>query len=86
MDIGQFGIQNHSGTHNDSLISSALENNTLSLPTAEDLGGCSLKPLPYVYVVDEGLLLASFQMGLGVEEISQGTMQYLIIVYQEQGI
>ena len=61
-DIGQFGSQNDSGTYNDSLISSALENNTLNLPPAEDLDGCTLKPLPYVFVVDEGLPLTSFQM------------------------
>ena len=62
VDIGQFGSQNDSGTYNDSLISSALENNTLNLPPAEDLDGCTLKPLPYVFVVDEGLPLTSFQM------------------------
>lgn len=62
VDIGQYGSQNDSGTYNDSSISAALENNTLNMPRAENLQGCNLQPLPYVFVVDEGLPLKYFQM------------------------
>lgn len=62
VDIGQYGSQNDSGTYNDSSISVALENNTLNMPSAENLEGCNLQPLPYVFVVDEGLPLKYFQM------------------------
>ena len=62
VDIGQYGSQNDPGTFNDSSISAALENNTLNMPSAENLEGCYLQPLPYVFVVDEGLPLKYFQM------------------------
>ena len=62
--IGQYGSQNDSGTYNDSSISAALENNTLNMPRAENLEGCNLQHLPYVFVVDEGLPLKYFQMPL----------------------
>ena len=62
VDIGQYGSQNDSGTSNDSSISTALENNTLNMPSAENLEGCNPQPLPYVFVVDEGLPLRYFQM------------------------
>ena len=32
------------------------------MPSAENLEGCNLQPLPYVFVVDEGLSLKYFQM------------------------
>ena len=61
-DIGQYGSQNDSGTYNDSSLSGALANNTLNMPSAENLEGCNLQPLQYVLVVDEDLPLKYFQM------------------------
>ena len=34
----------------------------LNMPSAENLEGCNLQPLPYVFVVDEGFPLKYFQM------------------------
>ena len=62
VDIEQYGSQNDSGTYNDSSISAALANNMLNMPSAENLDGCNLQPLPHVFVVDEGLPLKYFQM------------------------
>lgn len=63
VDIGQYGSQNNSGTYNDSSISAVLENNTLNMPSAENLKGYNLQPFAYVFVVDEGLPLKYLQMG-----------------------
>ena len=52
-DLGGHGSNNDSGILLNSEMGRRLEEERMNLPTAEDLDGCSYKPLPYYLLGDE---------------------------------
>lgn len=61
-DIGAYGSNNDSGVLANSEMGARLENNTFNVPIAEELDGCSYKPLPYFLIGDEIFPLKSWLM------------------------
>ena len=61
-DVGAYGSNNDSGVLLNSVLGQRFENETINLPKAKTLEGCSFDPLPYFLVGDEIFPLKQWMM------------------------